>query len=132
AANVVSPANDFAHLAPRHISFRLGGLITGLIGVLMMPWMLVADPNGYIFVWLIAYSALLGPIGGILIADYFVCRRRHLNLPALYQPYGEYRFTAGFSLVALFALIVAVLPSLPGFLVQLKVLGGGKVAPGLV
>src|SRR3989441_2304003 len=85
AANVVSPANDFAHLAPRHISFRTGGLITGVVGVLIMPWKLVADPNGYIFVWLIAYSALLGPIGGILIADYFIYRRRRLNLAALYQ-----------------------------------------------
>src|SRR5437899_8703591 len=116
AANVVSPANDFAHLAPRHISFRLGGLITGLIGVLMMPWKLVADPNGYIFTWLIAYSALLGPIGGIMIADYFVLRRRVLNVAGLYEPDGEYRFTNGFSLAALVALIVAVLPSLPGFL----------------
>src|SRR2546425_2301900 len=85
AANVVSPANDFAHLAPRQISFRAGGLITGVVGVLIMPWKLVADPNGYIFVWLIAYSALLGPIGGILIADYFIYRRRRLNLAALYQ-----------------------------------------------
>src|SRR5207302_5230537 len=102
----------------------LGGLITGLIGVLMMPWKLVADPNGYIFIWLIAYSALLGPIGGILIADYFVCRRRKLNLAALYQPDGEYRFSNGFSLVALVALVLAILPSFPGFLVQIKVLNG--------
>src|SRR5437867_8311378 len=131
AANVVSPANDFAHLAPRHISFRLGGLITGLIGVLMMPWKLVADPNGYIFTWLIAYSALLGPIGGILIADYFVYRRRRLNLPALYREQGEYRFTGGFSLVALVAFILGVLPSLPGFLVQVQVLDGAKVGPML-
>jgi NCS1 family nucleobase:cation symporter-1 len=122
AANVVSPANDFAHLAPQRISFRMGGLLTGIAGVLMMPWKLVADPNGYIFVWLIAYSALLGPIGGILIADYFVCRRRHLNLAALYQPDGEYRFTNGFSGVALIALLLGALPSLPGFLVQVKVL----------
>ncbi len=61
AANVVSPANDFAQLSPRKISFRIGGLITGIVGILMMPWKLVADPNGYIFTWLIAYSALLGP-----------------------------------------------------------------------
>src|SRR5262249_49198406 len=93
AANVVLPADDFCHLAPRVISFRLGGLITGIVGILMMPWKLVADPNGYIFTWLIAYSALLGPIGGILIADYFVWRRRQLNLTALYQTNGEYRFT---------------------------------------
>ena len=84
AANVVSPANDFAQLAPRRITFRLGGLITGLIGIAMMPWKLVADPSGYIFTWLIGYSALLGPIGGIMIADYFVYRHRQLNLAALY------------------------------------------------
>src|SRR5262249_26113412 len=88
AANLVSPANHFAHLAPRWITFRIGGLITGLIGVLMMPWKLVADPRNYIFTWLIAYSALLGPIGGILIADYFVYRRRELDLTALYSPDG--------------------------------------------
>src|SRR5437899_4645281 len=129
AANVVSPANDLAHLAPRHISFRLGGLITGLIGVLMMPWKLVADPNGYIFTWLVAYSALLGPIGGILIADYFVYRRRRLNLLALYQEQGEYRFTNGFSVVALLALILGILPSLPGFLVEVKLLNSSSFTP---
>ena len=132
AANVVSPANDFAHLAPRYISFRTGGLITGLIGVLMMPWKLVADPNGYIFTWLIAYSALLGPIGGILIADYFVWRRRQLNLAALYQVDGEYRFTNGFSIVAVVALVLGAVPSLPGFLVQIRALDATKVAPSLV
>jgi NCS1 family nucleobase:cation symporter-1 len=132
AANVVSPANDFAHLAPRLISFRMGGLITGLIGVLMMPWKLVADPNGYIFTWLIAYSALLGPIGGILIADYFVWRRRWLDLAALYQADGEYRFTNGFSIIALIALLAGALPSLPGFLVQVKAISADKVAPSLV
>jgi NCS1 family nucleobase:cation symporter-1 len=131
AANVVSPANDFAHLAPRFISFRMGGLITGLIGVLMMPWKLVADPTGYIFVWLIAYSALLGPIGGILIADYFVYRQRRLNLAALYRAESEYRFTGGFSLVALLALVVGALPSLPGFLVQVHLLNPDRIAPAL-
>jgi NCS1 family nucleobase:cation symporter-1 len=132
AANVVSPANDFAHLAPRWISFRIGGLITGLVGVLMMPWKLVANPNGYIFTWLISYSALLGPIGGILIADYFVWRRRQLNLAALYREDGEYRFTNGFSVVAIVALVLGAIPSLPGFLVQLKLLSATRVAPGLV
>src|SRR6202034_4909482 len=86
AANVVSPANDFAHLAPQKISFRMGGFITGVVGIVMMPWKLLADPSGYIFTWLLGYSALLGPIGGILIADYFVVRRRQLNLVALYDP----------------------------------------------
>lgn len=127
AANVVSPANDFAHLAPKKISFRVGGFITGIIGVLMMPWKLVAHPSGYIFSWLIAYSALLGPIGGILIADYFVWRRCTLNARALYQANGEYRFTNGFSVVALIALVLGALPSLPGFLIQIKALSPESV-----
>lgn len=119
AANVVSPANDFAHIAPRLISFRTGGLITGLIGVLMMPWKLLADPSGYIFTWLVGYSALLGPIGGIMIADYFVLRKRRLNLADLYNPQGEYRYTSGFSLIGLITLLVSILPNLPGFLVTI-------------
>lgn len=129
AANVVSPANDFAHLAPKKISFRVGGFMTGLIGILMMPWKLLADPHGYIFTWLIGYSALLGPIGGILIADYFVWRRRQLNLPALYDADGEYRYTGGFGLAALLALAVAVLPNLPGFLAAIGVVPAEKVEP---
>jgi NCS1 family nucleobase:cation symporter-1 len=132
AANVVSPANDFANLAPRYVSFRTGGLITGVIGVLIMPWHLVANADRYINGWLVGYSALLGPIGGILIADYFIYRRCRLNLPALYQPDGEYRFTNGFSIVAMLALLLGVLPSLPGFLVQVKLLRAENVVPGLV
>jgi NCS1 family nucleobase:cation symporter-1 len=127
AANVVSPANDFAHLAPSKISFRTGGLITGIIGVLMMPWKLVADPSGYIFTWLVGYSALLGPIGGIMIADYFVLRRRQLNLNALYQRDAEYCYTRGFSVVALVSLLIAILPNLPGFLVTVKLVDAGNV-----
>jgi nucleobase:cation symporter-1, NCS1 family len=117
AANVVSPANDFANLAPRVISFKTGGIITAMIGVLMMPWKLLADPSGYIFTWLIGYSALLGPIAGIMIADYYVVRRRRLDVTELYRENGCYRFTHGFSLAGLGALVLAVLPNLPGFLV---------------
>jgi NCS1 family nucleobase:cation symporter-1 len=127
AANVVSPANDFAHLAPRLVSFRTGGYITGVIGVLIMPWKLVADPSGYVFTWLVGYSALLGPIAGILIADYFVLRHTHLNLEALYDPQGEYRYTRGYSLAGLTALAAAVLPNLPGFLVHVKWLDKSRV-----
>jgi NCS1 family nucleobase:cation symporter-1 len=129
AANVVSPANDFAHLAPRRISFRTGGYITGVVGILMMPWKLLADPNGYIFTWLIAYSALLGPIGGILIADYFVWRRCRLNLFALYHPEGEYRYTNGFGIPALLALGLAVLPTFPGFLATVNIISKDSIAP---
>ncbi|MDQ2823885.1 MAG: NCS1 family nucleobase:cation symporter-1 [Verrucomicrobiota bacterium] len=132
AANVVSPANDFSHLSPRKISFRMGGLMTGIIGVVMMPWKLVADPSGYIFTWLVGYSALLGPIGGIMIADYYVWRRKQLHVAGLYQADGEYRFTGGFSLIAIFSLIVAVLPNLPGFLVTVKILDPASVPAFLV
>jgi NCS1 family nucleobase:cation symporter-1 len=76
AANVVSPSNDFSNLNPRLISFRTGGFITGVIGVLMMPWKLLGDYSAYIFGWLVGYSGLLGPIAGVMIADYFIVRRR--------------------------------------------------------
>jgi len=132
AANVVSPANDFAHLAPRKISFRIGGFITGIVGVLMMPWKLVADPSGYIFTWLVGYSALLGPIGGIMIADYFIIRRKRLNVPALYDAAGEYRYINGFSIAALVSLIVAILPNLPGFLVTIRLIDAASVPQFLV
>ena len=81
------------------INFKTGGLITGVVGILMFPWKLYADPRGYIFTWLIGYSALLGPIGGIMIADYFVFRKRRLAVMELYQVDGAYRFTNGFSLM---------------------------------
>jgi NCS1 family nucleobase:cation symporter-1 len=129
AANVVSPANDFAHLAPKNISFRIGGFITGIVGIVMLPWKLLANPSGYIFTWLLGYSALLGPIGGVLIADYFVYRRRNLNLAALYQIDGEYRFTRGWSIAGLGALGIAILPSLPGFLATINVLKKESVGP---
>jgi len=132
AANVVSPANDFAHLAPRKISFRVGGYITGVIGILMMPWKLLANPESYIFDWLGGYSALLGPIAGVLIADYFVIRRTQLDLVALYKLDGEYRFTGGFSLLAIIATLLGALPSLPGFLVHVKRLDAESVPPALV
>lgn len=116
AANVVSPANDFAHLAPRWVSFRSGGFITGLIGILMQPWKLVADPTGYIFKWLVAYSALLGAVGGVLIADYFVIRRTRLDLAGLYKKDGPYWYTGGFNPMALVALVLGIAPCVPGFL----------------
>ena len=116
AANVVSPANDFAHLNPRLITFRLGGMITALIGVLMMPWKLLATSGTYIFTWLIAYSSLLGAIGGILICDYWLLRRTRVSLRDLYDPKGRYRYAGGVNWAAVAALVVAVAPCVPGFL----------------
>src|SRR5262249_48608195 len=122
AANVVSPANDFAHLWPKRISFRTGGLITGVIGILMHPWKLIADPSGYIFTWLIAYSALLGSVGGILIADYYVIRRMRLQLAGLYQREGPYWYAGGVNWIAIIALLAGIAPCAPGFLGTVKVI----------
>ena len=113
AANVVSPANGFSNLAPRWISFRTGAMATAVIGILIMPWRLMTDLSDYIFVWLIGYSALLGPIAGIMLCDYFLIRKTELNAEALYDPEGEY---AGVSWPAMAALVLAVLPNLPGFI----------------
>jgi nucleobase:cation symporter-1, NCS1 family len=126
AANVVSPAISFSNLAPRRISRRAGGLITGIIGIAMMPWKLVADPTGYIFTWLIGYSALLGPIGGILIADYYCVRRTELAVDDLYRTTGTYAYRGGFNPVAIVALVVGVLPNIPGFL---GTIGAVEVVP---
>ena len=122
AANVVSPANDFAHLYPKLISFRVGGFITGVIGILMMPWKLMADPHGYIFTWLIAYSSLLGPVGGIMIADYYFIRSQQLNINDLYNIKGQYSFKNGLNTNALLALLLGILPNVPGFLVTVKIM----------
>jgi NCS1 family nucleobase:cation symporter-1 len=91
AANVVSPANDFANAFPRVVNFKTGGLITGILGIAIMPWKLLADPSGYIYTWLLGYSGGLGSIAGVLIADYWIVRRRQLRLEDLYLPDGVYR-----------------------------------------
>ncbi len=122
AANIVSPANDFANLAPQKINFRLGGYITGIIGVLIFPWKLIADPNGYIFTWLIAYSSLLGPVGGIMIADYYFIRKKNLIAEDLYRHDGVYGYKNGFNSNAIIALLIGILPNVPGFLIQINVL----------
>jgi cytosine/uracil/thiamine/allantoin permease len=91
AANVVSPANDFANAFPRLVSFKTGGLITGILGIVIMPWKLLADPSGYIYTWLLGYSGGLGSIAGVLIADYWFVRRGELQLEDLYLSDGVYR-----------------------------------------
>jgi NCS1 family nucleobase:cation symporter-1 len=117
AANVVSPSNDFSNLRPNLISFRMGGLITGVLGLAFMPWRLVADPERYINGWLVGYSGLLGPIAGIMIVDYFVIRGRALNLNELYVRGGAYEYWAGYNRRALVALASGVAVALVGLFV---------------
>jgi NCS1 family nucleobase:cation symporter-1 len=118
AANVVAPANGFSNLAPRRISFMGGGLITAFLGVAMMPWKLLEDYSAYIFGWLIGYSGFLGPIAGVLIADYFIVRKRELNVVDLYRRGGKYEYKRGFNPRALVSLFSGVLVALIGLFVS--------------
>ena len=106
AANVVSPANDFANAFPKLISFRTGGLITGIIGILMQPWRLLADPSGYIFTWLVGYSGGLASIAGVLIVDYWLVRKKRLALGDLYRTRGTYTYNGGWNWRAVVATLV--------------------------
>jgi NCS1 family nucleobase:cation symporter-1 len=117
AANVVSPSNDFSNLRPSLISFRTGGLITGVLGVMMMPWKLLSDFSAYIFGWLVGYSGLLGPIAGIMIADYFIVRGSALNVNDLYRRGGAYEYTNGVNYKALWALLAGIVVALIGLVV---------------
>jgi nucleobase:cation symporter-1, NCS1 family len=132
AANVVSPANDFSNLSPRRINYLTGGLITAVVGVLIMPWKLYSDAGAYIFTWLIGYSSLMGAIAGILIADYWILRARQLSVPDLFRVDGRYRYANGSNPRALAALLLAVLPLVPGFLRAATTPGGRVVAPAFL
>jgi NCS1 family nucleobase:cation symporter-1 len=114
AANVVSPANDFANAFPRFISFKTGGLITGLLGIAIQPWRLLADPSGYIYTWLLGYSGGLGSIAGVLVVDYWLVRRRELRLEDLYLTDGEY---GGWNMRAIGATAVGCFLAWGGFVI---------------
>ena len=132
AANVVSPSNDFSNLNPKMISYVGGGLITAVIGILMMPWKLMASMGDYIFTWLIGYSGLMGAIAGILICDYWVLRKQQLDLVALYDVRGRYAYSNGFNWRAMIALAAAIAPVAPGFLHAASTPGGQIAQPGFL
>lgn len=127
AANVVSPSNDFSNLAPKKISYVMGGMITAVIGIVMMPWQLLSSMGAYIFTWLIGYSGLMGAIGGILICDYFLIRGRKLELAELFKTDGIYSYSDGFNWRAIVSLVIAIAPVVPGFL-RAATTPGGQVA----
>ncbi|MGC2620698.1 MAG: NCS1 family nucleobase:cation symporter-1 [Acidobacteriaceae bacterium] len=114
AANVVSPSNDISNLNPKWISFRTGGIITGFLGLAMMPWKLLATFHNYIFIWLTGYSGLLGPVAGIMVADYFVLRAKRLDVESLYTRGGIYEYRSGINPRAIIALVAGVSCALVG------------------
>jgi NCS1 family nucleobase:cation symporter-1 len=113
AANVVSPANDFANAFPRHIDFKRGGLITGVLGIAAMPWELLKNAGRYIG-WLVGYSGSLGAIAAVLIVDYWLLRRRNLDLRSLYVRDGAYRYRGGYNLAAIGATLIGAAVALAG------------------
>ncbi|MFZ2492132.1 MAG: NCS1 family nucleobase:cation symporter-1 [Thermoanaerobaculia bacterium] len=130
AANVVSPANDFSNLSPRRISYVTGGLITAVIGILIMPWKLYSDAGAYIFTWLIGYSSLMGAVGGVMIADYWVIRNRKLSVRDLFLIDGKYSYGgSGINMRAVVALLFSILPVIPGFLRAASTPGGQVADP---
>ena len=134
AANVVAPSNDFSNLWPRKISFRTGGVITALIGIVMFPWEIYEDLAAYIFTWLVGYGSLLGAIAGVMIVDYWVIRRERLELAELYSddPRGRYWYRSGFNWRAIAAVLVAVVPVIPGFINAATTEGGVVTDPNLL
>jgi NCS1 family nucleobase:cation symporter-1 len=129
AANVVSPSNDFSNLSPKRISYVTGGLITAVLGIVMMPWKLYSDAAAYIFTWLLGYSSLMGALGGILIADYWVVRRQQLAVNDLFRVHGRYTYLNGFNPRAIFALVLSIAPVVPGFIRAVTTPGGVVADP---
>ena len=131
AANIVAPANAFSNIAPHRITFKQGAMITAVIGIVMMPWRLYNDAAAYIFTWLIGYGALLGPVAGIMIADYFVLRRGTIIVNDLYRRDGIYEYSRGLNWVALGALAAGVAPSLPGFIAAVRGMPAARFFGGI-
>lgn len=129
AANVVSPANDFSNLFPKFINFKIGGYITCVVGVIILPWKLIADPEGYIFKWLIAYSSLLGAVGGVMVSDYYLIRKSLLKLDDLFKVEGEYTYFKGWNFRAFSALLIGITPNIPGFLAEVGLVNSEILPP---
>ncbi|KAF6266169.1 permease for cytosine/purines, uracil, thiamine, allantoin-domain-containing protein [Scenedesmus sp. NREL 46B-D3] len=133
AANVVAPANAIVNVAPRAITFTTGGIITALLGLCVMPWRLMGSSGGFVN-WLVAYSALLGPVVGVVLADYYLVRGRRLDMDDLYSmsPSGRYWYTGGYNVAALVAVVAGVLPCLPGLMASVGLTGSiGPVFSGI-
>jgi NCS1 family nucleobase:cation symporter-1 len=114
AANVVSPSYDFSNAFPRRITFALGGLITGVVGVLMQPWRLLENADVYINGWLVFYGGVLGAVAGVLITGYWVRARTKIVLEDLYKEGGRYWFSGGWNIPALVATLVGALLAVGG------------------
>ncbi|KAG6693531.1 hypothetical protein I3842_09G004900 [Carya illinoinensis] len=134
AANVVAPANALVNLSPSNFTFRRGALLTALLGIAFQPWRLLKSSESFVYTWLVGYSALLGPIGGIILTDYYLIRRTNLSIKDLYSvsPYGAYYYSGGYNLAAMVALVLGILPVIPGFLQKIGILSSVPESFGVI
>lgn len=118
AANVVAPANALVNLSPSNFTFQSGALLTALLGIAFQPWRLLQSSESFVYTWLVGYSALLGPIGGIILADYYLVKGTNLSIKDLYtlSPQGDYYYSSGYNLTAIAALVIGIFPVMPGLL----------------
>ena len=131
AANAISPANALINAFPRHVGFKAGATITAVVGLLMFPWKLIENTQAYIFTWLGGYGTLIAPVGGIMVVDYFLIRRKELDLEGLYRKDGPYWYQGGFNGAALAAMAIGIAPNVPGFLRASGMFGDPKLlCPG--
>lgn len=133
AANIVAPARAIENLSPRKLTFGMGAIITGVFSLLMQPWYLLDNFGNYIFLWMGTYAALLGPIDGIAIADYWLVRKRRIHLIELYKADGRYSYQSGFNMAAVWALIVGIaIPAICRFIPGLGVVWDNTWTAGLI
>lgn len=123
-ANVVAPANALVSLSPSTFNFKSGALLTALLGIAFQPWRIYSSPNSFVYTWLVGYSAIMGPLAGVLLSDYYVLRRTILDVDELYSasPDGAYYYRHGYNVAAMVTVVVSLLPIVPGFLHKLGVL----------
>ncbi|KAK8935914.1 hypothetical protein KSP39_PZI013034 [Platanthera zijinensis] len=123
AANAVAPANALVSFNPSVFTFRRGVLVTVLISVLFRPWKLLGSSESFVYTWLLGSSALIGPVLGIMLVDYYLVKGMELDVEELYSDdsRGRYYYSAGYNLTAMAALVAGVLPVVPGFLNKLGI-----------
>ncbi|XP_037456629.1 purine-uracil permease NCS1-like [Triticum dicoccoides] len=124
AANVVAPANTLVALAPQTFTFAKGALATALLGIALQPWRLLGSSESFVFTWLLGNAALMGPIGGVVLADHYIVRRTALDVDALYSEEADspYYFQGGFNVAAMVAMAAGFAAVMPGFLHKVGVL----------
>lgn len=123
-ANIVAPANALVNLSPTHFTFWRGALLTAVLSIFFLPWRIFQSTDNFVYTWLVGYSAILGPMLGIILVDYYLLQSMILDIDALYSTstLGRYYYCRGWNVSAIVALVIAIIPAIPGFLHKVKIL----------